>query len=487
VRLAALVALAVMPRLEAATLRGTVTDLVHGTPIPAVIVTVTTQARTTLTTKTNADGQYTVTPLPAAGAVHVEYALTGYQGYPTVRDPVLGSNRPVNIRLMPEHQDAAYRRMVAEMIRAAPTMSIAADIRALVRQLPAAERDEIDALLGARAPTEVPRTPDDHDRVQQAVHTPSEAYPLAQLAAFREQSLAAIQAATAERAADARARAAASHALDDAVAQYLAALNAYDTATRGALRSAYEQRRAALATIQEREQLHEELVQRHIADLRQLELVARDTTVPDDVRTDLEFDLARNQAALNLARVDRVAELQRRGDHERAQAATIARAERAFDARNPQRDLDQTRRELADRDAAARRLRMENELARIAATHHEARGLIVTLSSGVFFDSGKSSLKKGAQTTLTRIAEQLKRDPTLKITVEGHTDNIGSAAKNQMISEKRAEAVLEFLVSAGVPPDRVTAVGKGDTQPLATNKTAAGRQQNRRVELIITQ
>jgi len=130
---------------------------------------------------------------------------------------------------------------------------------------------------------------------------------------------------------------------------------------------------------------------------------------------------------------------------------------------------------------------MQNELARIAATRREERGLIVTLSSGVFFDSGKSALKKGAKTTLTRIADQLKGDDTIKVTVEGHTDNTGGAAKNQTLSEKRAEAVRDFLVSAGVPSDRITAVGKGDTQPVATNKTAAGRQQNRRVELVIAQ
>ncbi len=130
---------------------------------------------------------------------------------------------------------------------------------------------------------------------------------------------------------------------------------------------------------------------------------------------------------------------------------------------------------------------MENELARIAATKREQRGFVVTLASGVFFDPGKSELKKGAQATLTRIANLLKSDNSIKITVEGHTDSTGTKAKNQILSEKRAQAVRDFLVSAGVPADRVTAVGKGDTQPIATNKTTAGRQQNRRVELVITE
>jgi len=130
---------------------------------------------------------------------------------------------------------------------------------------------------------------------------------------------------------------------------------------------------------------------------------------------------------------------------------------------------------------------MENELARIAATKREPRGFVVTLSSGVFFDVGKSTLKKGAQATLNRIAEQLKLNPDIKVVVEGHTDSTGTAEKNQQLSEKRAQAVRDFLVNAGVPADRVTAVGRGEDQPIATNKTAAGRQQNRRVELVITE
>jgi outer membrane protein OmpA-like peptidoglycan-associated protein len=170
-----------------------------------------------------------------------------------------------------------------------------------------------------------------------------------------------------------------------------------------------------------------------------------------------------------------------------AAEATAAAQQATAAAQQAQAELEKTRKELAERDAEAKMLRMQNELARIAATRREERGLIVTLSSGVFFDSGKSAVKKGAQTTLTRIANQLKGDSAIKVTVEGHTDNTGTAAKNQTLSEKRAEAVRDFLVGAGVPGDRVTAVGKGDTQPIATNKTAAGRQQNRRVELVIAQ
>lgn len=169
-----------------------------------------------------------------------------------------------------------------------------------------------------------------------------------------------------------------------------------------------------------------------------------------------------------------------------AEAAKAAQQAQAA-AQQAQTELEKARQEIAARDAEARRLRMQNELARIAATKAEARGLVVTLSSGLFFDTGKTTLKSGAKTTLTRIADQLKADNAIKVTVEGHTDSTGTPAKNQELSEKRAQAVRDFLVSAGVPADRVTSEGKGDTQPIATNKTAAGRQQNRRVELVITQ
>src|SRR5262249_27365622 len=147
-----------------------------------------------------------------------------------------------------------------------------------------------------------------------------------------------------------------------------------------------------------------------------------------------------------------------------------------------QAELEKVRQEAAQHETEARRLRMESELARIAATRREARGFVVTLSSGLFFDTGKTTLKKGAQATLTRIADQLKAEEKVKVLVEGHTESVGSAAKNQQLSEKRAEAVRDFLVGAGISAERVTAVGRGKEQPIATNKTAAGRQQNRRVE-----
>jgi outer membrane protein OmpA-like peptidoglycan-associated protein len=162
-------------------------------------------------------------------------------------------------------------------------------------------------------------------------------------------------------------------------------------------------------------------------------------------------------------------------------------AQKARDeARKVQEELERTRQQLAQQQAEAKQKAMEAELARLAQTKRESRGLVVTLP-GIFFDTGKSALKPGAKSTLGKIATQLKGSENLHIAVEGHTDSVGDDDKNMELSEKRAEAVRAYLVNAGVPADRITGSGKGEADPVATNKTAAGRQQNRRVELIITQ
>lgn len=168
------------------------------------------------------------------------------------------------------------------------------------------------------------------------------------------------------------------------------------------------------------------------------------------------------------------------------QQATQQAQQAAQAAQQAQAELAKAREEIAAKDAEARRLRRETELAKLAATRAEQRGFIVTLP-GIFFDTGKAQLKPGARNTLQKIADVLKADPTIQMSVEGHTDSVGKPEKNLELSEKRANAVRDFLVGAGVPADKISAVGKGEADPVATNKTAAGRQQNRRVELIITQ
>ncbi|MGA7616342.1 MAG: OmpA family protein [Thermoanaerobaculia bacterium] len=155
-----------------------------------------------------------------------------------------------------------------------------------------------------------------------------------------------------------------------------------------------------------------------------------------------------------------------------------------------QAQLEQTRQQLAAREAADQAQKqkldqMQQAFSEIAKTREDQRGLIVTIP-GIFFETGKSALAPGAKDVLRKIAAQLKENPKLVIQIEGHTDSVGSADYNQQLSEARADAVRDFLTSQGVAPAEMSTVGKGESEPVASNATSAGRQQNRRVELVIT-
>jgi OmpA-OmpF porin, OOP family len=112
-----------------------------------------------------------------------------------------------------------------------------------------------------------------------------------------------------------------------------------------------------------------------------------------------------------------------------------------------------------------------------------ADGRVTT--QGIFFDTGSDRLRPESTPTLKEIGEMLKEHPDLRVCIEGHTDNVGQAATNQTLSEKRAEAVRKYLVqSFGIAPTRLEAMGFGQSKPAAANDTPEGRQQNRRVELV---
>lgn len=103
---------------------------------------------------------------------------------------------------------------------------------------------------------------------------------------------------------------------------------------------------------------------------------------------------------------------------------------------------------------------------------------------GIQFETGKASIQPDSEKTLAEIVKLLQNDPELKLRVEGHTDNQGNAAANQALSEKRAQAVVAWLVAHDVAASRLTAVGLGQTKPVADNSTEEGRAKNRRVELV---
>lgn len=141
-----------------------------------------------------------------------------------------------------------------------------------------------------------------------------------------------------------------------------------------------------------------------------------------------------------------------------------------------------------DREAEAARARaqsLEQELKDLKAQRTE-RGLVLTLGD-VLFDTGKATLKPGAYATIDRLASALKEDPARKVMIEGHTDSVGTDEFNQQLSQNRALSVQGALMERGVSGSQISAVGKGEGFPVASNDNAAGRQQNRRVELIFTE
>jgi outer membrane protein OmpA-like peptidoglycan-associated protein len=127
-------------------------------------------------------------------------------------------------------------------------------------------------------------------------------------------------------------------------------------------------------------------------------------------------------------------------------------------------------------------------LAKISALQvkTEVRGIVITLSGSVLFTSAKWDLLPSAQAKLNEVADALlKQDPESKIVVEGHTDSQGSAASNQELSQKRAQAVRDYLVTRGIAADRVTSQGFGPTRAIGDNASAEGRANNRRVEIVV--
>ena len=139
----------------------------------------------------------------------------------------------------------------------------------------------------------------------------------------------------------------------------------------------------------------------------------------------------------------------------------------------------------ADTDKAVMRAKLSEQLNSILQTRDSARGLIVSMSD-VLFDTGKYSLKPGAREKLAKVAGILLAYPGLNIEVGGYTDNVGGDAMNQTLSENRAGSVRDFLVQEGVSTNSVSARGFGNTLPVASNDNSAGRQQNRRVELLVS-
>jgi outer membrane protein OmpA-like peptidoglycan-associated protein len=169
---------------------------------------------------------------------------------------------------------------------------------------------------------------------------------------------------------------------------------------------------------------------------------------------------------------------------EAARQAAEAQAQQAREAAAQAERQAKTTAEEAERDKAVLRGQLRQQLNQVLETRETARGLIVNLSD-VLFDTGSATLKPGAREKLARVSGILLSHPELKVQVEGHTDSVGDDDYNQRLSENRADAVRSYLVVQGIASSAVTTKGFGKSQPIASNDTTAGRQQNRRVELVV--
>jgi len=199
-------------------------------------------------------------------------------------------------------------------------------------------------------------------------------------------------------------------------------------------------------------------------------------------KTQAEFETARAQADAANAKADSdqaIADSQASSAH--ALSAAHADAEQSrLAAQQAQLSAQQ-----AETEKSAMRTRLTLQLNTILQTRDSARGLIVSMSD-VLFETGKYSLKPGAREKLAKVAGILLAYPGLDIAVGGYTDNVGGDAMNQKLSENRAASVRDYLVQQGVATNSVTVRGFGNSLAVASNDNAAGRQQNRRVELVVS-
>ena len=172
--------------------------------------------------------------------------------------------------------------------------------------------------------------------------------------------------------------------------------------------------------------------------------------------------------------------------------AKMNEAKALEDTKNAEADRNAALLEARERDVAEAERRADRAEADAAAAWREveeaqetARGLVLTFGD-MLFDTGGSTLKPGAQLLLDKLAAYLQQNPGAHAIIEGHTDNVGSDTMNQALSERRAAAVAAALQARGITGDRLETMGLGESYPVATNDTSAGREENRRVEVVLS-
>jgi outer membrane protein OmpA-like peptidoglycan-associated protein len=269
--------------------------------------------------------------------------------------------------------------------------------------------------------------------------------------------------------------------------KHKAARKDVDMTAREAVQTAQDARTITLKRQDEQRQEAE----RRAAEAR--EVLAKQQA-QDAEKAKLEAQLAEEKAARAKAEAEAAREAALAQEEQAQKAAEIAAQEKAAAvAAAAQQKAAADAEAQGARQAAAQaesekaelRKQLLQQLSTILQTRDSARGLIVNMSD-VLFDTGSYTLKPGAREKLAKISGILLAYPSLKIQVEGHTDGVGGDDYNQRLSEQRAQSVREYLVDQMVSADSVTAFGFGKSRPVATNDTPEGRQQNRRVELVVS-
>jgi outer membrane protein OmpA-like peptidoglycan-associated protein len=172
---------------------------------------------------------------------------------------------------------------------------------------------------------------------------------------------------------------------------------------------------------------------------------------------------------------------------QQAQQEAQARQQAELQAQQAQQQAQQAQQQAqtAEQEKEQTRARMMSQLNQVLETRDSARGLIVSMPD-VLFDTGKADLKPTARERLAKVAGILLAYPDIKVEVDGYTDSTGSVDFNQQLSQQRADAVRTYLTSQGVSSNSITTQGFGENNPIASNDTPSGRQQNRRVELVVS-
>ena len=191
------------------------------------------------------------------------------------------------------------------------------------------------------------------------------------------------------------------------------------------------------------------------------------------VATEEEIQRTREQALSAAERAEEAAERERMAREEAEAARRLSEAQATEIA------LARREAELASEAAASLRRRLE-----LMALRETDRGMVITLGD-VLFATGETNLAEDAQSNLADVVELLQTEPDKEVRIEGHTDSTGNESVNLRISQQRADAVKAQLVSLGVASERIEAVGMGEDFPIASNDTAEGRSQNRRVDVIL--